>query len=260
MPRFSANLGFLWSELPLLERIERAANAGFKAIEMHWPYDTPAQEVRATCEVHGLDVLGINTVRGDVEQGENGLGALVGRETEFQAAIDQSLDFCRGSGAVAIHAMAGFVAPEYRNAARAVFIKNLREAAAKAERDGITLLLEPLNPRDAPNYFYSTVDEAVSIINEIGSSAIRLMFDVYHVGVTEGDVIMKLRTHKNLIGHVQIAAVPSRAEPDEGEIHFPAIFAELDALGYDGWVGCEYKPRADVEDGLVWAQKLGVTL
>lgn len=260
MPRFSANLGFLWSELPLLERIERAAKVGFRAIELHWPYDTPAQDVRAACDKHGLTLLGINTDRGDLSKGENGLGALVGREAEFQAAVDQSLEFCRLSGAISIHAMAGFVSPDDRDEARTVFIKNLTEAAEKASKAGVTLLLEPLNPRNVPGYFYSTVAEAVSIINEIGSDNVRLMFDVYHVGVTEGDVIMKLREHLGVIGHVQIAAVPTRAEPDEGEINFPAIFAELESIGYDGYVGCEYIPRASVEEGLVWTEKLGVTL
>lgn len=260
MLRFSANLGFLWSDLPLLERIDRAAHAGFHAIELHWPYDTPAKSVREACERHRLTLLGINTAVGDAARAEFGLGALAGREADFQAAVDQSLAFCRDSGANAVHAMAGVVPPGQRAKARDVLVRNLAQAAEKAARQDVMLLLEPINPRDKPDYFYSSAAEAVSIIEEIGSPSIRLMFDVYHVAVTEGDVIMKLRRHIDLIGHVQIAAVPSRAEPDEGEIAYRAIFEELEQIGYQGFVGCEYKPRAGTDDGLGWVKMFGIHL
>ncbi len=260
MPRFSANLGFLWPGLPLLERIDRAAEAGFRAIELHWPYETPAEAVRAACRRHGLKLLGVNTVVGNADRGDFGLGALAGREAEFQAAIDQSLAFCRASGATAIHAMAGKVPAQDQDVAREVFRENLKHAVKKVAKEGVTLLLEPINPNDAPDYFYSTVGDAVSLIEEIGSESIRLMFDVYHVARTEGQVIARLRRNHKVIGHVQIAAVPSRAEPDEGEISYPAIFAELDALGYDGWVGCEYRPRGSTEAGLGWVKALGASL
>jgi hydroxypyruvate isomerase len=255
--RFSANLGFLWPGLPILERIDAAAAAGFKAIELHWPYDTPAAEVRARCELHGLQLLGINTVRG--KPGENGLGALAGREAEFQAAVDQSIAYCLEAGGTAIHCMAGFVPSQAREEACRVFVKNLREASDKASPHGLMLLLEALNPRDAPDYFYSTQAEAARIREEVGRPNVKLMFDVYHVGVSEGDVLRKLAHYMPVIGHVQVAAVPSRAEPDEGEIDYRTVLAELDKLGYDGWVGAEYKPRADTDDGLGWMQRLGVT-
>lgn len=260
MPRFSANLGFLWSDLPLLERIDRAAAAGFRAIELHWPYDVPAEKVREACAQNSLVLLGINTITGEAAKGEFGLGALVGRERDFQASVDQSIAYCRASGATSIHAMAGVVAPADRDQARSVLRANLTEAAHKAAGEGITLLLEPLNPRDKADYFYSTIGEAVSLIEEIGSDTIRVMFDVYHVGVAEGDVIMKLRRYKDVIGHIQVAAVPTRAEPDEGEIAYRAIFDEIDAIGYPGWVGCEYRPRGSVEEGLRWVERLGVAL
>lgn len=258
MPRFSANLGFLWADLPLLERIDRAAAAGFRAVELHWPYAVPAAQVHATCARHNLALLGINTVVGDKAKGEAGLGALASRERDFQAAIDQSIAYCKASGATAIHAMAGVVADDERASARAVFENNLAEASRKVRQENLTLLLEPLNPRDQPGYFYSTLGEVAAIIETVGCDNIRLMFDVYHVGVTEGDIITKLRRYRELIGHIQIAAVPSRAEPDEGEIAYRAIFDEIDASGYDGWVGCEYKPRGDVEEGLRWMQALEV--
>lgn len=254
--RLSANLGFLWPERPLLDRIDAAARAGFKAIELHWPYDVPAALLRERCERHGLTLLGINTVRGG--PGENGLGALPGREAEFQAAVDQSIAYCVEAGGSAIHCMAGFVAPHERQGARSVFVENLREASRKAERHGITLLLEALNPYDAPEYFYHTQAESAAILEEVGRSNVKLMFDIYHVGASEGDVMRKMARYMPVIGHIQVAAVPSRAEPDEGEIDYRAVLGYLASLGYEGWVGCEYKPRGDTDDGLVWIENLGL--
>lgn len=259
MPRFSANLGFLWADLPLLQRIERAAAAGFKAVELHWPYAMEATQVGAACARNDLTLLGLNTATGDSAKGEFGLGAVPGREHAFQAAVDQSIAYCKASGATAIHAMAGVVPVSLKTRARVVFKENLTEAARKAEREGLTLLLEPINPRDKPGYFYSTIGEAAALIEDVGSDTVRILFDVYHVGVSEGDIITKLRRYQALLGHIQIAAVPSRAEPDEGEIAYRAIFDTIDATGYTGWVGCEYKPRADVEEGLQWMNELGVT-
>ncbi len=255
MKGFSANLGFLFPELPLLGRIEAAARAGFRAIELHWPYDVPAETLASACEAADVVLTGINTAPGDRAAGEFGLGAVAGWEAAFEAAVAQSLAYCAATGATMIHAMAGV-----GSTSRSTFVDNLKRAAAEAQRFGVTLLLEPLNPRDVPGYFYSTVEEAAEIIDAVGAPNVRLMFDVYHVGVASGDVIMRLRRFFPLVGHVQIAAVPSRNEPDEGEISYPAILLELEALGYAGWVGCEYKPRGDTLEGLVWTERLGVTL
>lgn len=266
MPKFSANLGFLWPDRPLPERIKAAARAGFKAIELHWPYDTDAAEVRGLCAELGLTLLGVNTSKGDAAKGESGLGALPGREAEFQQTVDQAIDWSIASGARAIHAMAGIVpagAPAAGAPAAApadTFVRNLKLAADKAAAHGLTLLLEPLNPRDAPGYFYSTLAQADAVLERVGKPNVRIMFDAYHVGVTEGDVLTRLARYLPRIGHVQIAAVPSRAEPDEGELRYEALFEKLDELGYEGWVGCEYKPRADTDDGLAWTRKLGVRL
>jgi 2-dehydrotetronate isomerase len=256
--RLAANIGLLWPDRPLLQRMEAAARAGFRAIEMHFPYDVPARDVATTARREGLTVLGINTSPG--RPGERGLGALPGRESDFQAAIDQSIAYCVASGATAIHAMAGNVPAQDHVRARAVFVENLRSAARKAAGHGLTLLLEPLNPRDNPGYFYSSVAQAVAIIEELNLANVKLQFDVYHVGSGEGDVLIKLQRYLPLIGNVQIAAVPSRAEPDEGEISYPAVFARLSELGYGGWVGCEYRPRAATDEGLRWVSKLGVAL
>ena len=257
MTRFAANIGLLWPDRPLLGRMQAAAQAGFRAVEMHFPYAVPAGDVATMAGREGLTLLGINTAPGP--PGERGLGALPGREPEFQALIDQSIDYCVSSGATAIHAMAGNVPAQDHERARAVFLENLRTAARKAAEKNLTLLLEPLNPRDNPGYFYSRLAQAVSLIEELGRPNVRLQFDVYHVAISEGDVLMKLRRYLPVIGNVQIAAVPSRAEPDEGEISFPAVFACLRELDYGGWIGCEYRPRADTDEGLRWRSTLGVT-
>jgi hydroxypyruvate isomerase len=256
LPRFSANVGLLWPDRPLLQRIEAAARAGFRAIEMHWPYDVPAAEVAALATQNQLTLLGINTAPGDQSRGEFGLAALPGRERDFQALMDQAVAYCVACGARAIHVMAGCVAASDHQRAREVFAENLRTAAAKAAGHGLTLLLEPLNSRDMPAYFYSMLHEASTLIGELALPNIKLQFDVYHVGIAEGDVLTKLKRYMPIIGNVQIAAIPSRAEPDEGEIAYSAIFAALDTLGFSGWVGCEYKPRGDTDEGLKWMKSL----
>ena len=256
--RFSANLGFLWTDRPLLQRIEAAARAGFRAVEMHWPYDVPARNVADAARANGVTLLGINTAPGNFAAGERGLGALPGREPDFQATVDQSIEFCRASGATAIHAMAGNVAVADRARGRAVLADNLRVAAAKAAASHLTLLLEPLNPCDNPGYFYSTLAEGVDLIEELVLPNVKLQFDVYHVARSEGDVLTKLKRYRQYIGNVQIAAVPSRAEPDEGEISYPVIFEALESLNYDGWIGCEYRPRGDTDSGLVWMDRMGM--
>ncbi len=257
MVKFSANLGFLWTDRPLLERIDAAAAAGFKAIELHWPYDVSAPAVKDACTAHGLTMLALNTSRGK-EEGDFGLGAIDGRQPEFEAALDQSIDYVRAIGGNGVHVMAGVVRPEDKPRARTVLIDNLKLAAAKAP--DLTLLLEPINPRDRPGYFYSTTGEASDIIAAVGADNVKIMFDVYHIAVSEGDILKRLERHMPEIGHVQIAAVPSRAEPDEGEIAYRAVFEALDAFGYTGWVGCEYRPRAGTDAGLGWTKALGVSL
>ncbi|HVX80751.1 MAG TPA: TIM barrel protein [Devosiaceae bacterium] len=260
MIRFSANLGFLWADLPLLDRIEAAARAGFRAVELHYPYAVPPQTVRDTCRRLGITLLGVNTDIGTAPNQHAGLAAVVGRERDFQALIGQSLDWVAAAGGNSVHAMAGLVPPEQRAEAADTLVANLREAAPRAAARGLTLLLEPLNQRNMPGYFYSTVEEVDAIIERVGAPNVKIMFDVYHIGVSEGDVITRMRRFWPHVGHVQIAAVPSRAEPDEGEIAYPAIFRELERLGYEGWIGCEYRPRGTTEEGLAWVKHLGVSL
>jgi hydroxypyruvate isomerase len=256
MPRFAANLGYLFTERPMIERIGAAAAAGFKAIELQFPYDVPASAVRAELQKHGLIQLGINTVQGRL--GEFGLAAVPGREREWDAAFKQALDYIVAIGGSAIHCMAGSVPPEQRPAAETVFIRNLARAAEAAAKQNIMLLIEPINPRDRPNYFLNRAEHAADIIARIGAPNVRIQFDFYHAQIVSGDLVRRFEKHLPVVGHVQIAAVPSRAEPDEGEINYPAVFASLDRLGYSGWIGCEYRPRTRTEDGLGWAKPYGV--
>ncbi len=260
MIRFSANLGFLWPDRPLLERIAAAGRAGFKAVELHFPYDTPAAETRAACAEAGVKLLGTNTNVDPRPGGHLGLAAVPGREADFAALIDQSIAYQVEAGGTAVHVMAGRVAEGERAAAADTLARNLALAAEKAAPHRLTILVEPLNTHDNPGYFYSTIEPAIEVIERVAAPNLKLMFNAYHVGRAEGDVITRLRTFWHHVGHVQIAAVPSRAEPDEGELYFPAIFGVLEELEYDGWIGAEYRPRSDTNAGLAWVEKLGVSL
>jgi 2-dehydrotetronate isomerase len=254
MPRFAANLGHLFTDYPLLERFGAAAACGFSAVELQFPYDTPTAAVKGELGKHGLTVLGVNTPQCP----EFGLAALPGRERDFDAAFGRALDYVTSIGGTAIHCMTGVVPVNERPAAERVFIANMTRAAAAAAKANITLLIEPINPRDRPGYFLSHVEQAADLIGKIGAPNVRIQFDFYHVQIISGDLIKRFEKFLPVIGHLQIAAVPTRHEPDEGEINYPAVFAAIDKLGYTGWVGCEYKPRTRTEDGLGWAKPYGV--
>ncbi len=256
MPRFSANLGFLFADRPDLERIGAAAASGFEAVEMHWPYQVPAAEMRAALARHQVTMLGLNTPVGNAAAGDFGLAALPGRESEFAQAFEQALSYGSAIGATAVHCMAGVVSADDAAAAERTFVANLREAADKAAQASMTILIEPINHRDKPNYFLHHIEQAAAIIGQVGRSNVRIMFDCYHTQIMQGDLTRRLEAYLDVIGHVQIAAVPSRAEPDEGEIDYRDICRTLDQLGYDGWVGAEYKPRGRTEDGLGWLKAL----
>ncbi|MFL5133906.1 MAG: hydroxypyruvate isomerase family protein [Microvirga sp.] len=252
MPRFSANLGFLFTDVPEIERIAAAAAAGFKAVEMHWPYQVPAAEMRSALSRSQVTMLGLNTPVGNAAAGDFGLGALSGREAEFQQALDQAVSYGHAIGATAVHCMSGLVTPDAASAAERTLVTNLTLAADKASQADMTVLIEPINHRDKPGYFLHTIEQAASIIDQVGRRNVKIMFDCYHTQIMQGDLTRRLKDHLDLIGHVQIAAVPSRAEPDEGEIDYRDICRSLDRLGYSGWIGAEYKPRGRTEDGLGW--------
>src|SRR5262245_20127730 len=256
MPRFAANLAYLFTERPLIERFAAAAAAGFAAVELQFPYDHPAGAVKAEIDRHGLTQLGINTPFG--REGEFGLAAVPGREREFDVLFRQALDYIVAIGGRAIHCLAGRVPPEQRPAAEQVFVGNLARAAELAAAQGITLLIEPINPRDRPDYYLNRVEHAADIVGKIGRPNVRIQFDFYHVQIVGGDLIRRFEAHLPYVGHVQVAAVPSRHEPDEGEVNYPAIFDAVDRTGYAGWIGCAYRPRTRTEEGLGWAQRYGI--
>ncbi|WP_265502621.1 hydroxypyruvate isomerase family protein [Paracoccus beibuensis] len=245
MTRFSANLGFLWAELPLPDAIAAAGRAGFAAVECHWPYSTPPAEVRAALETPGLPMLGLNTLRG--QPGENGLAALPGREDDARAAIDQAIAYAQKIGCGAIHVMAGRAEGPL---AEETFLRNL-DHACRAAPD-MTMLIEPLNHRDAPDYFLTQSDQAAALIERAGHANLRMMFDCYHVQITEGEVARRLRTHLPLIGHVQIASVPDRGAPDHGLLDYGPIYELLDDLNWQRPVGAEYRPIGPTDDTLSW--------
>lgn len=251
--KLSANLGFLWSELSLPQAIHAAKTAGFDAVECHWPYDTPAETVAQALADTGLKMLGLNTRRGDVAAGENGLSALPGRSADARTAVDEAVAYGVAIGARAVHVMAGRASG---SAAKEAYIDTLRYAAEQAAGLGMVILIEPLNRHDAPGYFLRTTDQAVAIMDAVGSPALRLMFDCYHVGRTEGDVIHRLRTLLPRIGHVQIASVPDRGAPDHGELNYLAICSELSGMGYAAPIGAEYKPLGPTEPTLGWLTSL----
>jgi hydroxypyruvate isomerase len=203
-------------------------------------------------------MLGLNTAPGKLAAGEFGVAALPGREQEFDALFRQALDYVIALGGRQIHCLAGKVPPEQRPAAETTFIRNLGRAADAAREKDIILLIEPINPRDRPDYFLTRAEHAADIIAKLARPNVRIQFDFYHAQIVGGDLIRRFEKLRAAVGHVQIAAVPSRREPDEGEVNYPEIFAALDSLGYADWIGCEYRPRARTEDGLGWARAHGV--
>jgi hydroxypyruvate isomerase len=249
MTKFSANLGFLWASHPLPVAIRAAKAAGFDAVECHWPYDTPTSEVRAALDETGLPMLGLNTRRGNVEAGENGLSAVPDREDDALDAIAEAVEYAQIIGAQAIHVMAGNASGD---AAHDTFIRNLHVATKLADRRGITILIEPLNEFDAPRYFLKHAAQAQSIIQEVGAPNLKLMFDCYHVGRTEGDISSTLNAMMPLIGHIQFASVPDRGTPDHGDVDYKKVFAEIAELGWNKPLGAEYKPVRHTHATLSW--------
>lgn len=250
MTKLSANLGFLWSELPLPDAIRAAKAAEFEAVECHWPYDIDAEEVSDALSETGMEMLGLNTKRGNVSGGENGLSAVAGREDEARKYIDEAIAYAAKLNCRNIHVMAGFT--DGGEVAEQVFYGNLKYACEAAAKHGQTILIEPLNHHDAPGYHLQTADAAVATIEAVGATNIKLMFDCYHLQIMQGDLIRRLESVLDHVGHIQIASVPDRGEPDQGELDYRWLLPQIDALGWDGFIGAEYKPRDGTDAGLGW--------
>ncbi len=253
MPRFAANLSMMFTEVDFLDRFGAAAAAGFEAVEFLFPYDYPAEEIKARLDAHGLQVALFNMYPGDWAAGEKGLASLPGREEEFRASVDQALEYARALGCPKLHLMAGLADPGSADH-RARYVEHVRYAADRAAAEGRLIVLEPLNPYNVPGYFLPSVAHVTDLLAEIDRPNVKLQFDLYHAQLTGGDITHQIERLAALTGHVQIASVPERHEPDRGELYYPYVLAVLDRVGYDGWVGCEYVPAAGTQAGLGWLE------
>jgi hydroxypyruvate isomerase len=243
----------MFNEVAFPQRFAAAAAAGFKAVEFLFPYDHSPQEVASWLTGNQLENVLFNLPPGDWAAGERGIAALPGRESEFQAGVARGLEYARALGTKRVHMMAGLIpAGADRRIHREVYLGNLRYAAAEAAKDGIEVLIEPINGRDMPGYFLHTQAEAHALRVASGQANVKVQMDFYHAQIVEGDLTQTFIKHFDGIGHVQIASVPARHEPDDGEVNYPFLFRQLDELGYKGWIGCEYRPRGVTEDGLGW--------
>lgn len=253
MPKFAANLTMMFTERPFLERFKAAADAGFRYVEYLWPYNYPAAELKTLLDRCQLKQALFNTAAGDASQGEWGLAALPGREADARRDIDQALDYAIALDCPTVHVMAGVV-PEgaSRQAYFETFVENVRYASERFRPHGIDIALEALSPPVKPNYLLKSQYDTLAAVNAIDRDNVGIQFDYFHAQNVDGQLSAMTRAMFGKIKHIQIASVPDRHEPDEGEVDYAYIFALLDALGYPGYVGCEYKPRGKTEEGLAW--------
>jgi hydroxypyruvate isomerase len=253
MPRFAANLSMMFNEVPFVERFAAAAQVGFEAVEFLFPYEYAADALARELRTHRLANVLFNLPPGDWAAGERGIAALPGREAEFRDSVALALSYAAALGTPRLHVMAGVV-PEGadRAAYRSTYVANLAYAAEAAAGPALDVLIEPLNPRDVPGYLVSTQADAHAIREEVGAANVKVQMDLYHCQIVEGDLATRLRRYLPHVGHIQIAGVPGRNEPDTGEVNYPYLFGLLDELGYPGWIGCEYRPIGGTVAGLGW--------
>jgi len=255
MPQFAANLTMMFTELPFMERFQAAHDAGFKRVEFLFPYAFAPSELAAELQKYDLQQALFNMPPGDWDAGERGYASIPGREEEFKQSVATALSYAKALGCKNVHAMSGLVpaGADYQAHVQ-TFISNIRYAADAFKQDGINVLIEPLNSRDMPNYFVAHQRDAVALIKQVERDNVKLQFDFYHAQIMDGDLTVLFRDLFNDIGHIQIASVPDRNEPCYGEINYPCIFRMLDEIGYQGVIGCEYKPKGKTQDGLDWVK------
>ncbi|MGE0054866.1 MAG: 2-oxo-tetronate isomerase [Hyphomicrobium sp.] len=256
MPRFAANLSFLFNEVAFLERFAAAAAQGFSACEFMFPYDFEASRLREKLDEAGMSLVLFNAAQGNWDAGERGIAAVPGREAEYDEAIARAADYARALGNKLIHVMSGL---ESQGASRETFIANLQRGADRVAADGLALIIEPINTRDMPGYFLNRTGQALDILSAVGRKNAGLQFDLYHRQIMDGNVEGGLREAQAFIRHMQIASPPDRGEPDKGELDFKRLFDVIDKSGYGGYIGLEYKPRNGTVPGLAWAKALGVS-
>ncbi|HSW51404.1 MAG TPA: 2-oxo-tetronate isomerase [Bryobacteraceae bacterium] len=256
MPKFAANLSMMFNEVGFLDRFAAAAGAGFQGVEYLFPYEHPVEEIAARLREHKLENVLFNLPPGDWAAGDRGTTCVPGREEEFRAGVAKALSYAPRLGVRRVHAMAG-LAPEGADPAalEATYVSNLRYAADQLAPHGITLVIEPINTRDIPRFYLNTQAQSFAACAAAGRPNIKMQLDLYHMQIVEGDLEMKLRKYAPQCGHIQIAGVPKRQEPDAGEVNYAHLFQVIDEIGYDGWIGCEYKPAGKTLDGLGWWKK-----
>lgn len=257
MVKFAANLSFMFTEVDFMDRFEAAAKAGFKAVEYLFPYEYDKAELAARLKGAGLTQALFNVPPGSWERGERGLAALPGREADFDAAISKALEYADALECGLLHVMPGL---RHHGAQWGTYIANLRRAAKMAAGSGVTIIIEPINEIDIPGFFLNETSVARGAIFEVGEPNIGLQFDLYHRQIQEGDTARAIAEFGPLARHYQIASPPDRGEPDDGEMNYAYLFKKIDETGFDGWIGCEYKPRGSTLEGLNWPAKCGVTL
>lgn len=259
MPKLAANISMMFTELPFLDRIAASADAGFKAVEFLFPYDYPADDIAARLQSNGVANVLFNAPPGNWAEGERGIAALPGREQEFREGIERAIRYAKVLGTPNIHVMAGVLpADADRDECRAVYIRNLKLAAAECGPHGLNVLIEPINSRDMPGYLLNRQAQAHDIRVAVAARNLKVQMDFYHAQIMEGDIAMTFRKYQDHVGHIQIAGVPERHEPDTGEVNYAYLFRLLDELGYQGWVGCEYRPAGSTPEGLGWMASLAV--
>ncbi|CAN7155278.1 2-oxo-tetronate isomerase [Pararhizobium sp. LjRoot238] len=251
MPVFAANLTMMFNEWPFLDRFDAAADAGFAAVEYLFPYEAAPEAIAERLARNNLQQALFNLPPGDWAAGERGIAALPGRFEALKSDVERALDYAAATGVGRLHLMAGLADPHDKDAA-SCYRRSVAYAAGRLAEEGIDLLLEPINGRNMPGYFLNDFGAAERLIAELGLPNLKLQFDIYHRQILHGDVVMALRRLLPIIGHIQIASVPSRNEPDGEELNYPYLFKEIDRLGYGGFVGCEYIPRGHTLDGLDW--------
>lgn len=252
MPHFAANLSMMFNEAPFLDRFEAASKAGFDAVEFLFPYDHPAPAIRERLDAAGLRQVLFNMPPGDWAGGERGMAAIPGREAEFRETVPVALRYAKALGCRTLHCMSGITGDRDRTACEAAFVENLRFAADAAAADGITLLIEPINTRNMPGYFVNHQMDGIALIEKVGRPNVALQLDLYHAQIMDGDLSKLIEKLAGRFAHVQVASVPDRHEPGEGELNYPHLYGVLDRVGYEGWIGCEYNPRGETVAGLGW--------
>jgi len=260
MPKFAANLTMLFNEVPFLERFALASEAGFEAVEYLFPYDYNATELKQELDQNNLVQVLHNLPAGNWGKGERGIAVLPDRIDEFRRGVVMAIDYATALGCKQVNCLSG-IAPKGLgdDVLRSTFVHNLRLAAQELAKYDIRLLIEPINTYDIPGFYLNTVEQAASIIEEVGSDNLFIQYDLYHQQRTRGELVATYERHKQLITHIQLADNPGRNEPGTGEINYPFVFKALDQSGYDGWIGCEYKPKTETQRGLVWLNEASTT-